>query len=286
MTLEELIYKRLAQWKELTNKLAVYGEQPAIFYASVPDDLQEGWGRKKQYPRICYTYDMQVNPERASVGTMELAIYCERSDSSLSLIEQEVKSRLKDVLMKPNEQSPYCFTWSSTEAFQVEGTKVIGVQLHFDIREYPSQESTDPDPIMGVAKFIKERYPDAVVLGWDRLGDYTDAADAPIFYCRLDSLEKAEETYTVSWMDGRIAVHFLCPKSDIRIKMITALANQLSVEGEVILLDSSPMFIKRLQLNQRSDYLTEGQLFITGKYGILKYFDKPHRIAAVKIETN
>lgn len=77
-------------------------------------------------------------------------------------------------------------------------------------------------------------------------------------------------------MDGRIAVHVLCPESTVRLKMAADIANHLSLDGEVIMLDYSPMFIKRLQVNYKSDYLKEGQVFITGHYGLLRYKAKPH----------
>ena len=77
-------------------------------------------------------------------------------------------------------------------------------------------------------------------------------------------------------MDGRIAVHILCPESTVRLKMAADIANHLSLNGEVIMLDYSPMFVKRLQVNYKSDYLKEGQVFITGHYGLLRYRAKPH----------
>ena len=66
----------------------------------------------------------------------------------------------------------------------------------------------------------------------------------------------------------------------MRLKMAADIANHLSLDGEVIMLDYSPMFIKRLQVNYKSDYLKEGQVFITGHYGLLRYKAKPHVLMA------
>lgn len=61
---------------------------------------------------------------------------------------------------------------------------------------------------MAVDKYIKELYPECLVMGYDRMEEITEAsADQPVVYCRLISSEKQEETNTVAWMDGRIAVH-------------------------------------------------------------------------------
>lgn len=282
MNLESLIDKWLLEDKTLTDNLAQYDGFPAIFNGPVPDDKQEGWSGNTQYPRINYRLDFQVNPERASVGTMDLAIYCQNTDLSLEILESEVKRRLKDVLMHPDNDAPYCFTWSSTEAFEYD-RGIAAIDLHFDIREFPSQETTDPDPVMAMNKFVKELYGNFLVLGWDSVGEHVSAENTPLFYCRLDNQEKGLETNSVVWMNCRIAVHFLCPKTDVRLKVITALAQRLSLDGEVIMLDGSPMTIQRLQQNNRADYLTEGQLYVTCKYGILRYKLKPHQITAANI---
>ena len=106
----------------------------------------------------------------------------------------------------------------------------------------------------------------------------------PVFYCRLDSVEKSRETNTVAWMDGKIAVHILCPAADIRLKWLMALANSLSLAGEVVMLDKSPMKINRLQVNTKADYLKEGQLLVTVHYGLLRYKNKPHIITEVNTD--
>lgn len=184
------------------------------------------------------------------------------------------------------EGTPYCFTWARTDAFTMgedagKAGVVIGCEVRFDILEYPSMETSDPDPVMAVDKYIKELYPKCLVMGYDRMEEITEAsADQPVVYCRLISSEKQEETNTVAWMDGRIAVHVLCPESTVRLKMAADIANHLSLDGEVIMLDYSPMFIKRLQVNYKSDYLKEGQVFITGHYGLLRYKAKPHVLMA------
>ena len=282
MNLEGLIDKWLLEDETFIRDLAKYSGFPAIFNGSVPDDKQEGWEGKGQYPRICYALDFQVNPERASAGTMDFAIYAESSDMRLKTLENEAKVRLQDVIMQPENDSPYCFTWNSTEAFEY-GKGIVGIDLHFDIREFPAQETTDPDPIMAMNRFIKRMFENFIVLGWDRIGDYVSAKDSPLFYCSLDNQERGLETNSVVWMNCRIAVHFLCPKTDMRLKVITALAEKLSLNGEVIMLDDSPMTVQRLQQNNKADYLTEGQLYVTCKYGLLRYKNKPHRITAANI---
>lgn len=276
MNLEELICKRLSEAKKLTKCLTRYAGQPAIFTPEAPGDREAGWGRATQYPRAVFNFDMQADGERKSAGTLSVAIIC-RNDSEAvpELIEPAVKKALKDVLLKDDNGTLYAFAWARTEGFSMTEEKnelLIGSEIRFDIIEYPQQETTDPDPIMAMARYIKDLYPDSIVVGIDKMADETEASkEAPVFYCRLTEIEKLEETNTVVWMNGKIAISLLCPDGATRLKMAAAVLNSLSLDGEVTMLDDSPMFMERLTANLKSDYLKDGQIFVTGRYGLLRY---------------
>lgn len=296
MKLEELIYKRFVSCKELTKQLAVFNDAPAVFSPEPPDENQEGWGGKTQYPAVVYNFDLQANEERHSAGTLSVILLCQNTTEVVPEdIEPEVRRCLRDVILKPEGGTPYCFAWARSDSFTVDGNKgnaksasmTIGCEIRFDILEYPSQETSDPDPIVATNKYIKGIYPECLIMGYDRMEEITEAtAERPVIYCRLISADKAEETNTVAWMDGRIAVHILCPDSETRLKMAAAIANSMSLDGEIIMLDYSPMFIKRLQANYKSDYLKDGQIFVTGHYGLLRYKAKPHTLQAAHAKYN
>lgn len=291
MKLEELIYRRFVSCGELTAHLAAFNGAPAVFSPEPPGENQEGWGGKTQYPKVVYNFDLQANEERHSAGTLSVILLCQNTtDVMPEEIEPEVRKCLRDVILKPDGGTPYCFAWARTDAFSVDekkGDATIGSEVRFDILEYPSQETSDPDPVVATNRYIKELYPECLVMGYDRMEEITEAtADRPVIYCRLISADKAEETNTVAWMDGRIAVHILCPDSEVRLKMAAAISNRMSLDGEIIMLDYSPMFIKRLQANYKSDYLKDGQIFVTGHYGLLRYKAKPHILQAAHARYN
>ena len=289
MTLEELIHKWFSESKEVAKKLAVFAGKPAIFFQTAPADNQGGWGMEGQYPRVVYAIDMQANQERKSAGTMEISLLCDEVGIPPEDIEPAIKDCLKDLIINPDNGSPYCFAWSRTDGFEISSressadTRIIGMEIRFDILEYTCQETTDPDPVAALNQYIKNSMPDAFVLGLDGMNFFKVAeAKTPVFYCRLDGVEKGRETNTVAWMDSKIAVHVLCPAADLRLKWVMTLANSLSLDGEVIMLDKSPMEIKRLQVNNKADYLKECQLIVTGHYGLLRYKAKPHSMTAAR----
>lgn len=292
MVLEELIYKRFTGKRELVRELALFDGTPAVFGMEAPEDNAEGWEGNRQYPKLIYSFDLQANEERHSAGILSVSLLCQNTTEDTTEVMPEeieplVKDCLRDVILKPSDGTPYCFAWAGTDAFTIDDTMplTIGSEIRFDILEYPSQETSDPDPVMAVNQYIKGLYPECLVMGYDRMEEITEAtAQQPVIYCRLVSAEKAEETNTVAWMDGRIAIHILCPDGEKRIKMASGIANRMSLDGEIIMLDHSPMFIRRLQADYKSDYLKNGQIFVTGHYGLLRYRAKPHTLQDIHVK--
>lgn len=285
--LEELIYKRLTGSEELAGWLAVYEGRSAVFSPDPPEDSQDGWEGSRQYPRVLYSFDLQANSERRSAGTLAVSLLCQNTeDVNPERIEPAVTGCLRDVILNPKGGTPYCFAWARTDPFTVDdkGRLLIGSEIRFDILEYPSQETTDPDPVMATGIYVKKMYPECLVMGYDRMDEITEAsAERPVVFCRLVSAEKADETNTVAWMNGRIAIHILCPDSAKRQKMVADISNSISLDGEIILPDYSPMFIRGLQTDYRADYLKNGQILLTGRYGLLRYRPKPHMLTGNNI---
>lgn len=282
MNLKQLIYKRLVHMEDIGNLLAKYAGKPAVFDTESPDDRQDGWDGKTQYPRLNIVLDMQANEERSSVGSLTITIYTERTSMVILEIESLVKTCFRDLLISPDDGEPYSFAWARTDPFSIEGTNVIGQDVAFDIMEYPNQETTDPDPVVALSRYIKELYPEVIVLGLDRIGEFTEAEKAPVIYCRVVTMDKisGHNMNTVSWVGCRIALHLLCPDRAKGLKILSAIMQKLSVDEKVILLDGSPMSVEDVRMDMQSDYLKQGQLQITGRFGILKYREKQRILTA------
>lgn len=93
--MEELIRKRLAESKELTELLTEYADGPAIFFGDAPDDNQRGWKGRKTMPRITFTYDTMADKERKSAGSLYVSIYCKNSGEGAAFPEDIVPSVTK-----------------------------------------------------------------------------------------------------------------------------------------------------------------------------------------------
>lgn len=124
MNLENLIYKRLSEAKDLTKHLTTFGGKPAVFTPEAPGDRAVGWGATTQYPRIVFNFDMQTDGERKSAGTLLVSLICRNdSDAVPELIEPAVRECLKDVLLKDDSNTLYAFAWARTDGFSMTEEK-------------------------------------------------------------------------------------------------------------------------------------------------------------------
>ena len=288
MDLNSLIYNRLAQDEELSSLLAVFGDKPAVFADEVPSDQDNSWEGKIQYPRICYKVDIKADKERRTAGEMHVAIHTTKENLVIEQIETAIRRSLKDVLMKPSDQAPFCVSWSKSDAFILEGMGILGKDIIFDILEYPSQQTTDPDPVIALALMLKELFPDSIVLNVDRVDNYTDPADKPVFYVKLQSLAKTNGhcEHSIAWFQAKMSVHILYPVQEDRLRMSAAINQKLRIDEEVIMLDMSPMTVEQLTMNNMADYLREGQIAVTGKYGCLRRGEKKKKITDIRLQPN
>lgn len=276
MTLEDLIYNRLIERTELTDKLARFEDVPAVFYQSSPGDTESGWKNKVQYPRIDFIVDLQANTERQTSGLMSLNIWSNESGMQPEEVEPEVQKALRDIFMQPEGTAPYCLRWARSDNFELKnsttkGSHVIGITVLFDVLAFPNQETTDPDPVMAMNQFIREWEPEAVIIGADPLTNYFMAREnRPAFHFRLSTLGLERETNTVAWMAGTIAGHVFAPTAEARLQWLKYLIDTLAIKGEVAMMDTSPMFIRSIKADSAADYMTTGQLQLNVRFGILR----------------
>ena len=289
MTLEDLIYQRLTQHPSLIKKLAKYAGNPAVFFQSAPDDKAQGWKGRLQYPRIDYVVDLQHNPERKTSGSLTLNIWSteEAGVTPPEELEPIVRQLLCGVFLKPQDAPPYALSWARSEPFDAprEGADgiVIGATIIFDVFAFPSQVTTDPDPILAINHFAKQLIPCATVIGKDDIeSEVVPTENTPALYFRLETIRNQRETNTVAWMDAVIAGHvFAGGEETVWIK---AIVDALALDGEVTMLDTSPMFITTLTADNTLNATSAGQLRIGVRFGLLRRKPLPHVLRNAHME--
>lgn len=273
-TFEDLLYRRMIENETLKNVLAKYGKAPAVFYQTAPDDTAKGWNQGKQYPRIDYVVDYISNPERKTSGILTLNIMSTEDGTPPEELEPIVRQLLCGIFITPDNAPPYSLAWSRSDAFEQDRSNrdgiVTGITLTFDVYAFPLQTTTDPDPVLAMNHYIERLIPAAKVIGGLKpTGQiYTPTPEAPAVYFRLETLQMQRETNTVAWMDGTIICHIFAGGEETT--WLKYIVNELALAGEVIMLDTSPMFLRNLQADNTLDALSTGQLRLYVRFGILR----------------
>lgn len=279
MNLEGLIYKRMKEWSLLSDSLTKYAGSPAIFYQTAPGDINNEWEDGNQYPRIIFDLNTQANTERRTAGTLVVSVLCESTGIEPESIGPNVVDCLKDTMMLPDEGGPYCFAWTRTDPFELESTKenrtssrtIFGLEIRFDLLEYPEQITTDPDPVSALNELIKSGFPDAFVLGLDGIdGIQVATEECPIVYVRVMDFGVDYQTFALSWMNCKVAIHVISPGSVSRSRWIRQIMTRITMSGEAVLSDGSPLLFVETQSNNSFDYLVTGQITMATKYSLIR----------------
>lgn len=283
MKLLELIYTRIIGADYGNAQPALFDGEPAVFMGPVPDDSEKGWGHGRQYPRISFGIDLRGDPERQTAGTLYADIFCTEDGPAPEDMEPIVRGAVCGVIMSPDDGDPCSFSWQASQTFRSnrdsKTDKVIGVTVTFDMYAFPEQLTSDPDPVLAMTKYLRDFYPEITVISKETLPDITEPTrEHPAVYFRLDSYERGKDTHTVVWLEGQIAGHVFAPDANSRQQWIRAIVDDLSRRGEVIMLDTSPMFLRRISADNTLDPLAFGQIRVGASWGVLKPDPYAHRI--------
>jgi len=274
---ESLLKEQVRNDEQITGMLTSYNGMPAFFYQKCPSDTDKLWD-KSCYPRADYNVDMQYNPERKSDGILQINIECSSDCEFMPEdIEKQLRKLINTTFYSSGLQSPVCAVWNRSDAFSIEKNdsslpEIYGVSMLFDLMEFPSQITTDPDPVQGLNEWTKAHFPECMLIAYDVPPNVWKPTDkCPAVYWRFagSDTDSKNSSYAVMWFIGHFAAHIMADSVTERNRWLKAIAEQIQRDGEVILQDESPMFIKQLSIRHSADSLHEGQLDITGQYGVL-----------------
>lgn len=274
MAAEALILEAIQADQALAAQLAQFDGQPAAFYQMAPPDTDAGWNGL-QYPRIDFVVDWTYSPERQADGSCAINVWCLNNGQAYpDDVGAAVRECLRDTFLTDDDGEVYALEWQRTDAFEAGGQDgqplTIGVTLSFDILAFPPQITIEPDPVAGLCDYIKSKMPDAMVIGIDKLDRICrPTAGRPIVYVRMSGDSSAmRNSWAVAWMDVTLQVHIFAPGAHTRQVFCRVLCNYMALNGECRLRDVSPMLFRRVAITASANPLRQGQLAVTGRYGV------------------
>lgn len=270
---ENLIYQAISEVAAVRDKLARYDGKPAVFFQLAPNDKSPLWDGDVMYPRVDYGVDWSSNPSRKAAGSLLVNIWgTNESETPAEEIAAAVQTELSELFLT-DDSGTYCMVWDRSDYFESTGEKepkTEGYTISFDVLAFPQQETITPDPVRAVNSLVKEIEPQVTAIGHDALAAMWKPTDAtPAVYVRIISNVFSHGSYAVSWMNITLGVHVIAPNPTARQTMLQQITHSFNLRGEAILNDGSPLFVKKMQFNTSADPLRNGQMTITGEYGVL-----------------
>lgn len=285
-TMQSLIRRRLCETEKLVTLLTTYDAEPAIFYQTAPDDTEPAWNTE-QYPRIVFLTDLHALAERNAAGQLEVDILCTEAGVPPEKLAHLVRDTLSGVFFAPQRGNIFSLTWRNFQTFHLEKTAqtplVVGITVVFDIIEFPNLETSDPDPVAAINRYACEFDKHVTVIGTAPIHRFfVPTRTHPAAYFRKLSSSINRQTNTVVWLDVVLVAHFFAPTLKDRCEWIEQFAQRLALDGEVTMLDGSPMLLQSIKGNAANDEL-QGQLQLTVQYGLLRRPIYAHPMSGIRI---
>lgn len=278
-----LLVEQIRGDEEIAGMLARYMGQPAFFFQKAPPDVDDGW-EKPTFPRVNYSIDMRYDPERKVGGVLTVVIHCTAESRYMPEdIERRFNELISGTFYTNRAGETACAIWNRSEGFlgaQKDrrrsrsgdtSPEVFGIVMSFDLLQFPKQITTDPDPILGLNLWTRRHFPEMAVIAHEQMPGavWKPTDENPAIYWRFEGSSLGQASYAVNWYTGQFAGHIIAVSVTERNRWIKATVERLQLDGEVVLTDESPMLARQIAIRHSADPLREGQLLLTGQYGVL-----------------
>ena len=280
---EEKIYGYLVQNPNIAELLTTYNGFPAVFLQECPADTDKGWS-ENQYGRLIFGVDYVENAERAISATLWVDVYSSKKGPQPEETAEVVKREL-DKRFFSDGVEVIALDWNATNGFQetFNDKLVNGVTLTFDVLFFPSQLTTQPDPIEAINRWTKDRLPNSFVIGVDELPDtWTPNSETPTIYWRIANIQGGSlypDTYHCTWHDVDLIGHFMIADTTARQTVCKSFIDALTTAKTVMLSDNSPLFVLRIAFTANADAVKAGQVTVTASYGVLRTYNDAQILA-------
>ena len=266
--MERLIRKRLAANLELCRILAGFDDEPAIFYAKAPDDV----AMEINYPQLILSAEKFSDAIHGVAGLLTVEIICTQATLTPEPIERLVRQSLEGVFFHGKEI--FLLKWSKSETYTEPASEhlatIIGLEVTFEIREFPNAETSTPDAIQGLNDWVK----DIFVVGKTAFNDFfVPSREYPAVYFESTAEKMTGQQAAVAWVEAQVKGHIFAPTVRARREWLTILSRRLMTIKAVPLGDGSPIRIANVETDFAADELN-GQLKIVCDFGVPRAREK------------
>ncbi len=267
--MESLIRRRLTTNEELTSLLAAFTGEPAVFYQKPPADFDSP---ETLYPQIILSTDKYSDTQKGLAGQLTVDIITTQNLTPPEPIEKLIRETLEGVFFKGEEI--FSLKWKTTEIFTEPASEkmplIFGATLTFDVYEYPSAETSTPDPIEALNFWAGCFDENLMIIGVSEFEEFfIPSREHPAIYFDVAKVKLTEQKTAAVFLDVTINIHVFAPTLRAKREWLTAIHEQLLLQGAIWLSDDSPMRLLDSEYDwSRSE--VEGQIQMRFNYGILR----------------
>ena len=266
--MEKLIRKRLTQNLDLCRILAGLDNEPAVFFAKAPDDV----AMEINYPQLILSSERFSDAIHGAAGLLTIEIICTQATLTPEPIEKLVRQSLEGVFFHGKEI--FLLKWAKSETYTEPASEhlatIIGLEVTFEIREFPCMETSTPDAIQGLNDWAK----DIFVVGKTAFNDFfVPSREYPAVYFESTAEKMTGQQAAVVWVEAQVKGHVFAPTVRARREWLTILSRRLMTTKAVPLGDGSPIRISGVETDFTADELS-GQLKLVCDFGVMRPREK------------
>lgn len=275
--IEQALLKHLSAQTDLTDFLAIYADEPAIFSQEAPSDNDTNWEPGPQYGRVVFSVDIQGDPARTMGGLLAVDILCKKDD------EQALPENIEPIIRKlihgyffSNGTFTVAAQWRNSALFTEADEQVTGCTVTFDLLAFPVLTTNGLNAIARLNEWTSQ-IDGLYVINHDELPPPAwkpgPGESAVYWRClRVGPCGRIRDRYATIWRTATIKGHIfsedLATATDVAEDIIFRLyaGKRLLKPGEApIMVDD------RNTLDNGADPLKTGQVTVEATYGINRY---------------
>ena len=285
--IEQALLNHLSAQTELTDFLAIYADEPAVFSQEAPADVDDGWASGPQYGRIVFSVDIQGDPARTLGGILVVDILCKKDVQFPEDIEPIVR-RLIHGYFFSNGSFVVAAQWKNSTLFNEAVNEVNGCTVVFELLAFPVL-TTDGLNVISRLNEWTSQIAGIYVINHDELPAPVwkpgPGESAVYWRClRVVPASKIRDRYATIWRTATIKGHIFSEDLATATAVSEDIIFRLYADKRLLKPGEAPIMVDdRNTLDNGADPLKTGQLTVEATYGINRYVKADQTIKNIQM---
>lgn len=286
--IEQALRQHLIKQDDLTQHLAKYSNEPAVFSQEAPADMDSLWGKGPQYGRIVFVEDIEGDPERTIGGTLSVDIMCYENKQFPEDIEPILRKLIHGYFFSSGT-FVVAAQFKNSSYFTQPKDHVTGCTVNFSLLAFPVLTTSSPDVISRLNAWSSE-FEGLYVINHDELPSaaWKPATGETAIYWRTVSENPANwipDTFQTIWRTAVVRGHIFA--EDIATASVVArnLTTRLYAARRLLKPGESPIMVNRRNtLDNGADPLRTGQVTVEATYGVIIHHESTDVLNNINFE--